>query len=206
MKIQFLSKSLKDKLRVTCKLRWGVTCKVSRGFRLQDSRGFSGVYYRNIPGNRKSDFISKTASNQLITTFDQRFTKEIPGAPGSDDRDPNHLTIGIRTLWRSGSEPSDDRDPNHLTTRIRTIWRSGSRSSDGSDPDRQIPGIPGVSRDFTKEIHLGIGNLISLVKPRVTKLSRRLINTLLRKSPGFHGDSRGFPGILGDSRGLSGLY
>ena len=70
---------------------------------------------------------------------------------------------------------------------------------------RGFSGIPEVSRDFTKEIYLGIENLISLVKPRVTKLSRRLINVLLRKSPGFLGDSRGFSGIPGDSRGFPGF-
>jgi len=171
MKIQFLSKSLKDKLRVTCKLRWGVTCKVSRGFRLRDSRGFSGVYYRNIPGNRKSDFISKTASNQVITTFDQRFTKEIPG-----------VSRGFPGF------PGDSRG----FTGIHGV----SRGFTGIPGVSQgFSGIPEVSRDFTKEIYLGIENLISLVKPRVTNLSRRLINVLLRKSPGFPGDPRGLSGL-----------
>ena len=149
MKIQFLSKSLKDKLRVTCKLRWGVTCKVSRGFRLQDSRGFSGVYYRNIPGNRKSDFISKTASNQLITTFDQRFTKEISGVsrgfPG---------TLGD-SRWFSGIPK--------ISRGFSGYLRSGGISEVGVSPEfpgksnsysgnRRLIALRTLSRDFTTEI------------------------------------------------------
>ena len=55
----------------------------------------------------------------------------------ADDQDPNRLTIGIRTIWRSGSEPSGDQSGDHSGDQSGD--KSGDHSGDQSgDQSRRI--------------------------------------------------------------------